>query len=351
MRLSQSSCLHLIYQYLLHRTMNPTISVIIPAYNTASYISRAIESALGQTLENIEVIVIDDASTDNTLEVVKSFSDSRLTVIVNEKNMGVSNARNRALKIAQGEWIAVLDSDDWYAADRLEKLLLIAKAENADIVIDDLNLIQQDDTSPWSTLLKESGEEIFDLKPIDPIYFVETGMYGQKGLHLGLSKPIFKRDFLLQHGIEYDGRKQVVEDFHFMLQCLVKEAHLIFVPQAYYFYRSRLGSLVTQSKVRHINQCQSSIQEFLQQNIVQNNKQLTRTLHQSLSVLHKYKTYYSVVEPLKQKKYGKAMVEAMRNPYFFIHFLFELRAILVRRLRYYFLKDKLVYEMVYGKNK
>lgn len=331
--------------------MEIEVSVIIPAYNTAAYIARSIESALQQTLENIEVIVVDDASTDNTLEVVKSFSDSRLKVFANEQNIGVSGTRNRAIKAAKGKWIAVLDSDDWYAKDRLEKLLLVANAENADIVIDDLYLLQKDKTSPWSTLLKESSENIVDVKPIDANYFVETGIYGKKGLHLGLCKPIFKQEFLIQYGIEYDTNKQVVEDFHLMLQCLVNGANVIFVPNPYYFYCSRLGSLVTQSKVRHITQFQSSIQEFLQQDIVQNNHQLVQSLNQSLAVLHRYKAYHSVIEPLKQKKIIKAGIEAILNPYFFIIFIIELKSILVRRFRYYLLKDMLVYEMLYSKNK
>lgn len=331
--------------------MNPEVSIIIPAYNTENYIAQAIQSALGQTLTNLEVIVVDDGSTDATVEVVKSFSDSRLKVFVNEQNLGVSGARNRALQEAQGEWIAILDSDDWYAPERLEKLVQIAITQNADIVIDDLNFIQSGENSPWSTLLQQSGEQINTLFPIDATYFVETGIYGQPGLHLGLSKPIIKREFLLQHKIKYDEKMQVVEDFHLMLQCLVQGANLIFVPEPYYFYLSRPGSLVTQSKVRHINQFSQSIQYFLQQNIVQDNPKLVHALSRSLAVLQKNKAYYSVVDPLKQKKFLKALVEFIHNPYFLIYFISQLQFILLRRFKYYVLEDKLVYEMAYRKNK
>jgi len=98
--------------------MNPKVSVIIPAYNTEKYISQAIESALTQTEQSVEVIVVNDASTDATLEVVKSFSDERLTLINNEYNRGAGYARNRAIQESRGEWVAVLDSDDWYAPER-----------------------------------------------------------------------------------------------------------------------------------------------------------------------------------------------------------------------------------------
>ena len=76
--------------------MNPKVSVIIPAYNTETYIGKAIESALEQTLTDIEVIMVDDGSSDKTVEVAKSFTDQRLKVIVNQQNLGAAAARNHA---------------------------------------------------------------------------------------------------------------------------------------------------------------------------------------------------------------------------------------------------------------
>lgn len=322
--------------------MNPEVSIIIPAFNTEKYIAQAIESALGQTLRNIEVIVVDDASSDSTLEVIKSFSDPRLKILVNQPNQGVSHTRNRAIEAAQGRWIAVLDSDDWYAPDRIEKLLQTAKEESADIVIDDLYFIQDGEKAPWSTLLSESGEQIHTLKPIDAIYFVETDVYGQKGLHLGISKPLFNRDFLLKNSIQYDRRFQGVEDFHLMLQCLLSGAYLIFSPQANYFYRTRPGSLVTQSKLKFINQLIQANKDFLNKDVVKQNSRLIKALSKNIRILQQNRAYYSVVEPLKQKKLSKALFEAVRNPYFFIHLISQIQPILTRRFKYYFLRQKFV---------
>ena len=78
------------------------VSIVIPAYNTAAYIGRAIESALGQTLTNIEIILVDDASTDRTLAVAKSFADSRLKVFTNPENLGVSATRNDRAGMVKG---------------------------------------------------------------------------------------------------------------------------------------------------------------------------------------------------------------------------------------------------------
>lgn len=102
--------------------MNPLVSVIIPAYNSEKYISEAVESVINQTYKNIELIIVNDGSTDKTLDIVNEFSkkDSRV-VIVNKENGGVSSARNLGFEIAKGDYIALLDSDDVCSEDRIEK--------------------------------------------------------------------------------------------------------------------------------------------------------------------------------------------------------------------------------------
>lgn len=114
----------------------PRVSVIIPAYNSAKTISETIRSALAQTFSDFEIIVADDGSTDNTSEVVLSLADndSRIKLFQVKKNQGVSKARNFAISNATGEWVAFLDSDDIWIADKLEKQLKLAEEKNADIV-------------------------------------------------------------------------------------------------------------------------------------------------------------------------------------------------------------------------
>ena len=99
------------------------ITVIIPTYNRAYCIKKSIDSVLSQTYENIELIIVNDGSTDNTDDVVGSYSDSRIRYIKFEKNEGVSKARNEGIKLAEGEYIAFHDSDDVCHSDRLEKQL------------------------------------------------------------------------------------------------------------------------------------------------------------------------------------------------------------------------------------
>ena len=331
--------------------MNPKVSVIIPAYNTEAYIAKAIESALEQTLTDIEVIVVDDGSSDKTVEVVKSFTDQRLKVIVNQQNLGVSVARNRALRAAQGEWIAVLDSDDWYAPERLEKLVLLAEETNADMIADDPYLIKDGATSPWSTLIQESGEHIDKILQIDLIYFVETDIYGKAGLRLGLSKPIFKREFLVKHGIEYDETVSIAEDFWLDLKCLINGARFFIVPEPYYFYRSRSISLVRQSILLRLNQYISATNSFMQQEVVKKNPALMRALSYNLAVYQKNLAYFQVVVPIKQGKWLTALRKMAENPYFFPDFLSRFNTIIERRIQYYVRGNKAVYDMSYNLKK
>lgn len=105
--------------------MNPTVSVIIPTYNRANLVSRAIKSVLNQTYQDFEIIVVDDCSEDNTEEIVKSFNDSRIRYIKHKKNKGGSAARNTGIKRARGKYIAFLDDDDEWLPSKLEKQIML----------------------------------------------------------------------------------------------------------------------------------------------------------------------------------------------------------------------------------
>ncbi len=332
--------------------MTPEVSVIIPAYNSNAYIAQAIESVLKQTEDNIEVIVVNDGSTDNTEEVVRGIVDKRLKVFVNPQNLGLSATRNYGLREARGKWIALLDADDWYVPDRLEKMLQIASVENADMIADDLYLIRDGETSSWSTLLLESGEQIDKMKKIDPVYFVKTDIYGQRGLHLGITKPLFKREFLIQHDIKYDESATTTQDFWLIMNCLIQGARFIFIPKPYYFYRSHPGSMVTKSKLKFLNESYYAAKNFMQQEeIMEEHPELKRILYKFLAAFEKNRSYYNVIEPLKERKILAASIAMIRYPYFFVHLITQLPAILNRRLQYHLLGNKLAYEMLYQRTK
>lgn len=332
--------------------MKPEVSVIIAAYNTEAYIAQAIESVLAQSLNNIEVIVVDDASTDSTAEVARSFTDKRLKVLVNKRNLGVSGARNHAFREAQGKWVAVLDSDDWYAPERLEKLLQTAEANKVDMIVDDLHLVRDGETQPWSTLIRESGQSIDKVMVIDPVYFVETDKYAQQGLHLGISKPIFRRDYLVQNTITYDEQLNVAEDFWLNMECLVRGAVFLLVPQPYYFYRSRSGSLVYSKRVERLEKdCKKIIDFIAAHDIKVKNPQLASALYENLNIFKGYLSYYRVVEPIKAKQWSEALIQSAKNSGFWMYLLKRIPGIINRRIEYYVLGNKNAYNRIFSSKK
>ena len=145
--------------------MNELVSIIMPSYNTAKFISETIYSVLTQTYTNWELIIVDDCSTDNTDEVAKPFlSDERIKYIKNEKNSGAAISRNRALCEAKGKWIAFLDSDDLWLPEKLEKQ--IEFMEKNDYRFSYTNYIEIDEES------KTNGKRVTGPKKI-----TKYGMY------------------------------------------------------------------------------------------------------------------------------------------------------------------------------
>ena len=113
----------------------PKVSVIMPAYNAASTILESIDSVFAQTYHNWELIIVDDCSFDFTNEIAlrATVTDSRIRLIKNDKNMGVASSRNISISLAQGDWLAFLDSDDMWLPEKLERQLDFAKKTNAAI--------------------------------------------------------------------------------------------------------------------------------------------------------------------------------------------------------------------------
>ena len=127
----------------------PLVSVIIPTYNRGELISRTLESALAQSHQNIEVIVVDDASTDNTRTVIERFIDPRIKYFCLEKNSGPSTARNTGVELAQGQFVTFLDSDDEWNSQKIERQLAAIRqqADPGNVVCYTRALIVQDNST------------------------------------------------------------------------------------------------------------------------------------------------------------------------------------------------------------
>ena len=146
----------------------PLVSVIMPAYNAEKYIAEAIQSVISQTYTNWELFVLDDCSTDSTAKIAEGFAraDGRIHLLENPQNMGVARTRNRGFDLAQGEWIALLDSDDVWHSDKLEKQLEVANESGAEIIYCSYSMINENGahltdfvvpkTTSYDDMLKES---------------------------------------------------------------------------------------------------------------------------------------------------------------------------------------------------
>lgn len=123
-----------------------SVSIIMPAYNSARFIRHAVESVLAQTYTDWELLIVDDCSSDNTEQVVSAIKDPRIRYMRNEQNMGAASTRNRALRQAEGRYIAFLDSDDLWTPDKLEKQIAFMKQHDYAFTFANYQIIQEDGT-------------------------------------------------------------------------------------------------------------------------------------------------------------------------------------------------------------
>ena len=211
-------------------------SVLMPAYNVSGTIERALRSAAAQTLPPLEILVIDDCSTDNTVEVVKALARDipSIRLLSTPANGGPSAARNVGLRAAKADWIALLDADDAWRPRRLERLSEVASATSADFVADNLvmwDAVADAQFKPTYFDLPESQKQItlVDMFSADDNFDFSKASFT-------LMKPIFRRKFLSDHQLEYNEGMKIGEDFTFYIESLFNGAKLILINEAYYIY-------------------------------------------------------------------------------------------------------------------
>lgn len=123
----------------------PLVSVVMPIYNVERFLKQAVDSVISQTYTNIELIAVDDCSTDRSKQIMQEYAkrDSRIHFIENEKNLGVAMTRNRGIQAAKGSHIALLDSDDVWMSSKLERQMALLRSENADIAYCSMDMIDE----------------------------------------------------------------------------------------------------------------------------------------------------------------------------------------------------------------
>jgi glycosyltransferase involved in cell wall biosynthesis len=232
----------------------PRVSVIVPAHDAAGTLATAIHSVLEQSERDVEVIVVDDASSDATLAVAGELQarDGRVRLLRRERNGGPGAARNTALQVARGAWVALLDADDSMAPNRLAWLMAIAEREAADIVSDNLLLVDGPTGAALSTAWR--GQTLAAATWLDTATFIRHNRFDRVGLTYGYMKPIVRRAFVDRHRLAYSERLRIGEDFHFFLDCLLAGARWRLVGDALYRYTLRPASTSRQLDAEALRQ-------------------------------------------------------------------------------------------------
>jgi glycosyltransferase involved in cell wall biosynthesis len=221
----------------------PKVSIVMPAYKAAAFIGLAVASVRAQTLQEWELIIVDDCSPDETAAVALAAAggDPRIKLIRAEQNGGVARARNLGNSHAAGDWIAVLDSDDAYEPTRLETLLAAAEKAGLDLIADDMLLVE------FEALMGEGksylGHAGTELRSVDLPAWLEGNCAGIKTPMLGYLKPMVRREFLLRHNVTYVPELRVAEDCWFVADLLAHGARFAIHPAPLYRYAVRPASL------------------------------------------------------------------------------------------------------------
>ncbi len=202
----------------MENTSNIKVTVIMPVYNEQSYLAVALDSVLSQTLSDIEIICIDDGSTDASLEILKEYhaKDERVRILT-ENNAGPALARNNGIRRARGEYLAFLDADDFYEPTFLEELYELAKSENLDIAIARYDFYNS----------TQAKFEAFSTAEYSGIY--EPGKVTSKSEHpdkiLASSissawNKLYNRSFVIDNGLSFLTNVRVYEDVYFAVNSM-----------------------------------------------------------------------------------------------------------------------------------
>jgi len=288
------------------------VSVVVPCYNRADIVGRAIQSVLTQTCRDLELILVDDASTDGTAKVLEesAAADPRVRVLLNQENRGPGGARNRGIDAAQGEWIALLDSDDWYEPRRLERLLDEAERDGAKLVADNQFFVRPNGNRPFYHLRPKSSGPPRRLTPED---LLKGDRWGRM-TNLGLLKPLVKRQFLRNFGIQYDEEFSLGEDFYFLLRCCERASYALFVPEPLYNYQMSEGTLGSSPSLQTVTSILRMHERCRQQFGSRAEPSVIELMDKRAIDLENAIRYKLLAAPMKSLDVGTVMTQVLRDP-------------------------------------
>ncbi|BAY18537.1 putative glycosyl transferase [Anabaenopsis circularis NIES-21] len=218
----------------------PLVSILIPAFNVEAWLAETLESALAQTWQNTEIIIVDDGSTDNTLAVAKSFASSKVKVI-SQENRGQSASENRAFQEAQGDFIEYLDADDLLAPDKIERQIQLLGDSSSEFVA----------SGEWARFYKSLDEALFipqplwaDMSPVDWLVCAWENHLMMHGAAWLIPRPIAER------AGNWEERLSLINDFDYFSRILLSSKGVKFCQGAKTYYRSGNTTSLSGSKSR-----------------------------------------------------------------------------------------------------
>lgn len=229
------------------------ISVVVPVYNVEKYLEQCLNSIINQTFKDIEIICINDGSTDGSLEILREYEqkDSRIRLI-NKENEGISAVRNQGMELAQGEYISFIDSDDWIEENYLEALYTAAKKYDSDIACS--NIIRVTGKRHRKKIIYKKEEFTTESDKKNELTKVPINSY--------VWNKIYKRESLLKSGVKFPvGR--VYEDVVWCIKAIYYLNGVVTVPDAVYYYRKNPTSIMSTKSEQNAKDYALSEKEML----------------------------------------------------------------------------------------
>lgn len=288
----------------------PEVSILMANYNGARFLPAAINSILHQSMTSWELIIVDDASTDASVAAAQrtASGDPRIRIAVQSVNRGPAAARNRALEMATGRWIAIADSDDLLHRQRLELMLQRASRDGAAIVVDNLMIFSE--SAPPRPFLPQR----YAAAPrwIDLPAFIESNCLYSRIPDLGYLKPIIRADVI--HELRYDETLRIGEDYHFLLRLMARGRRLRLDPAGLYFYRKHDGSISHRLRAVDIERLCEAEDSFAR-TVLLFDERLHAALARRRRTLQSLLAYDEIIGALKSRDIAQAAALAWRCPH------------------------------------
>lgn len=256
--------------------INCLVTVVIPIYNVEKYLNRCIESVVNQTYKNLEIILVDDKSPDNSPLICDQWEkkDSRIKVVHKDNNAGLGMARNTGIENANGDYICFFDSDDYVEKDTIEKAVTLATKENADVVSfgfirenTNQNIVEHEVPQPFKTVYK--GNEVQDILLAEKI---APNPKTRKDSNLGISSctGLFSLKILKKHNILFHSEREIIsEDLYFTLDLYKYVNKVAILTESFYHYCFNEDSLThtyTSDRTEKIDYCFSECVKLSKKN-------------------------------------------------------------------------------------